>query len=175
MSRPALIANLEASEFLRWYWLKADLIAFCRERGLPTAGSKQEITQRVAEHLAGRAVPTVRSLRRATSSMPDEFTPNTVIGPGWRCSQQLRLFFEAECGKGFRFNAALRSFIATGAGQPLSEAVRAYKASLQDGPQPIAGQFEYNRHMREFKAQHPGSSHKQAVAAWWVKRGTPGA
>jgi hypothetical protein len=45
--RPKLDVGLSASEFDRWYWLKAERVAFCRSAGWPTVGSKPELAARV--------------------------------------------------------------------------------------------------------------------------------
>lgn len=52
MPRPALDPQLRANTFLRWYWLKGELTAFCRNCGLPSNGSKQILTERIARYLA---------------------------------------------------------------------------------------------------------------------------
>lgn len=175
MTRPPLTASLTEVELRRWYWLKSELAAFARELRLSPTGLKEEITERIAAHLSGRTLPPSNPKPRRTGDMPNEFSLGTVIGKGWRCTQQLRAFFESQCGSGFRFNGPLRDFIASGNGQPLSAAVAHYIESLNKSPQPIAAQFEYNRHIREFKARNPGSTHAEAVAAWWLKRGKPSA
>ncbi|MCC5853813.1 MAG: hypothetical protein JJU30_13310 [Alkalimonas sp.] len=164
---------MSATEFRRWYWLKSELAAFARELGLSSTGLKGDIAARITAHLSGCSPPPSKPKVRKTATMPVAFTPSTVIGEGWRCTKQLRAFFESQCGAGFRFNASLRAFIASGNGQPLSAAVAAYSESLRQGPQPIAAQFEYNRHMRAFKAAYPGSTHAEAVAAWRLKREKP--
>ena len=102
--------------------------------------------------------------------MPDTFSKETLVGANWRCSQSLRAFFQEQVGGSFHFNKALRDFISTKEGHTLSEAIECYKASLYDQNQPIAEQFEYNRHIREFHLKNPGASHKEAVNAWWAKR-----
>ena len=185
--RPVLSHSLSAAEFRRWYWLKSELIAFCRDHGLPSSGAKTALTARIDAHLAGRRMrrtsrtsrtgrattrPADRDHRRA-APMPTTFRPETRVGPGWRCTRALRGFFEAQVGKGFRFNGALRAFIAAGDGRSLATAVAVYRRSLETPHRPsrIAPQFEYNRFMREFHARHPGRSHADAVAAWWRKRG----
>ncbi|MGE0313396.1 MAG: DUF6434 domain-containing protein [Lautropia sp.] len=107
--------------------------------------------------------------------MPTKFELETVIGEGWRCTQELRRFFELHFGRGFGFNESLRTFIASSTGSTLAEALAHYKQSLASGPRPISAQFEYNNHMREYRKNNPSSTHAQAVAAWWTKRGKPGA
>ncbi|MCH8532959.1 MAG: SAP domain-containing protein [Saccharospirillum sp.] len=175
MTRPPLTASLSEVEFRRWYWLKFELAAFARELRLSPTGLKQDIAERIAAHLSCRTPPPTNRKPRRAAKMPNAFSLDTRVGEGWRCTQELRSFFESQCGSGFRFNAPLREFIASGNGQPLSAAVALYVNSLRKGPQPIAAQFEYNRHMREFKALNPDGTHAEAVAAWWLKRGKPSA
>lgn len=171
MPRPALTTRLTEADFRAWYWLKAELAAFCRAQGLSGGGSKADLTRRVANHLAGRIERVPARAARVRGIMPATFTPSTRIGEGWRCTRALRGFFESRCGRGFRFNGALRAFLATGVGQPLSAALAVCRESLQSGPAPIESQFEYNRHMRDHRRRHPEATHVQAVAAWWRKRG----
>lgn len=113
--------------------------------------------------------------------MPATFSTDTMIGPGWRCTRALRMFFVAHCGPSFRFNGALRAFLVRGQGRRLADAVAVYRRSIAmlrraaggdpASRKPIAPQFEYNRFIREFHARHPGRGHAAAVAAWWSKRG----
>jgi len=176
MQRPALSKALAAAEFKSWYWLKSELQAFCRSQGIGTGGSKEELTARIVAHLSSEVQrPTRRVKRVAATQMPAEFAIETVIGDGWRFTRALRRFFEFHIGKSFRFNEPLRTFIKTGAGHTLGEALALYRKSLAVGPRPIAKQFEYNSHMREYRRLNPKSTHAEAVSAWWVKRGKAGA
>jgi hypothetical protein len=171
MSRPRLHGSLSSSEFAAWYWLKKELIDFCRTVGLPASGSKQEIAQRIALWLDDKDPPPVQLRKRDV--MPVIFELTTVVGTGWRLTKALRGFFENECGKRFHFNGALREFFATqaNAGKTLADAVKVYQDSLQkDAITTIAPQFEYNRHCRDFFANHPGATRAEAIAAWRKKR-----
>lgn len=175
MSRPPLNIELAAAEFSHHYWLKEELLAFCRAHGLATAGSKLSIGERI-EHflLTGERLPPTTASAPATP-MPAELSHDTVIMPGFRCNQQLRAFFLHEIGPHFHFNAVMRDFIKQRAGSTLHEAIEAWQLD-QRNPQKgeIAPQFEYNRHMREFFAANPGATREQAIAAWWQQRGRAG-
>jgi hypothetical protein len=171
MQRPQLTVSLPPSKFRAWYWLKAELIAFCRSQRLRTSGSKQEIAARIEAHLGGKPAPAPGRKRSANAAMPTHFELRTVVGEGWRCSQELRRFFEHHCGAGFLFNGGLRDFIRTGAGRTLAEAIAHYERSVAAGSTEIGEQFEYNRHTREFFAKNPAATREQAIAAWWAKRG----
>jgi hypothetical protein len=172
-NRPALSSKLTASEFLRHYWLKSELVGFCRSVGLSSAGGKIEITQRIEVFLASgeRMAPPSRATVGQSAKMTDYFTLSTVIVPGFRCSQGLRAFFEREIGHSFHFNGVMREFITNRIGCTLGEAIQAYLESKASPLKTeIAPQFEYNRHIREYFELHPGASRKEAIAAWKKKR-----
>jgi len=170
MSRPKLNINLSEASFLHHYWLKSELAQFCRKLGLPVSGSKELLTDRIANHLAGRPQNLSPKKPKNTDPLPESLTLSTVIGNGWRCSRKLREFMVSHCGPGFHFNDAMRRFLKESAGKTLKEAIEVYRESLSVENREIPPQFEYNRHMREFKLNHPGCSHAQAVEAWWKKR-----
>ena len=173
MERPDLNTDISSADFLDFYWLKNELTDFCRATQLSTAGSKQEITIRIAHFLetGERLKPQLK--RKANAKMPDTFTRDTVIGEGWCNSQGLRAFFEAEIGKGFHFNVFLRDFITnSGVGKTLGDAIDGWHESKSrpKGSSDIGSQFEYNRHMRAFYDANPGASRADAIAAWKEKR-----
>ena len=172
--RPPLHSNISAEDFQAFYWLKEELLGFCRTHDLPTSGSKQVLTERIIFFLTTGSVPVQKPAvkRRAAAKMPEQFTRDMVIGPGWRCSQALRFFFLQEIGPQFHFNGVMRDFIRDGVGRTLGEAMDAWEA---DHSQPkiekeIAPQFEYNRHFREYFKSHHGAIREEAIAAWKVKR-----
>ena len=170
-SRPPLTPALAVEEFARWYWRKDELVPFCRQLGLPTSGSKPEVTARIAAALAGHAT-TARVARRRTGTMPGTFSRDTVIGMGWRCNPALGAFLRRVCGPAFRFNLTMRTFIHTAVGATLEDAIECYRASVAPGapPQPMLPQNEYNAHLREYARAHPGSTAAEARAAWHRRR-----
>jgi hypothetical protein len=173
VERPALTSALPATEFQVWYWLKEELVAFCREAKLPYAGNKGDIEAVIIAHLERRNALPERAPRRATVKMPTVFKPDDVIGAGWTCNPALGAFLRAQLGNRFHFNKAMRDFIHDGEGRTLAEAVDCFKASVKPG-QPkreIAPSLEYNQHTRAFFAANPGATRQEALAAWWDKRG----
>ena len=49
--RPQLTADLEPVTFAAWYWLKSELVAFCRTAGLGSTGDKRTVQARIEQHL----------------------------------------------------------------------------------------------------------------------------
>jgi hypothetical protein len=50
-TRPDLDKNLDSATFQSYYYLKEELIQFCRQKRLQTTGAKTELTERIARHL----------------------------------------------------------------------------------------------------------------------------
>ena len=46
--RPVLDKNLDSKKFRDFYYLKEELVDFCRKNGLPVSGGKLQITDRIA-------------------------------------------------------------------------------------------------------------------------------
>lgn len=173
MTRPKLNRHTTPDDFLSFYWLKEELISFLREHDLSTTGSKQDLTVRISQFLATGtpSKPSQKSARRA-GQMPKVLTRQSVIGVGWRCSQELRTFFKQEIGSYFHFDGIMRDFIHNGIGKTLHEAIETWKAERQNPTQekPIASQFEYNRHIREYFKTHPEAKLKEAIQDWKFKK-----
>jgi len=167
--RPRLTNQLTAEEFQAWYWLKRELVDFCRREGLPTVGVKTEYTTRVVAHLAGQPAPPVLPTVPRRGVLPAALTPQTCVAAGWRCTRELRDFFVQHCGPGFRFNAAMRQFVHTQVGRPLADGIEIYRRSLEERSE-MGAQLEYNRHVREYFLHNPGATAPEMRAAWWLKR-----
>ena len=49
--RPEFNRQLDGQTFRSYYYLKDELVAFCRENNLPVSGGKLELTERIAYFL----------------------------------------------------------------------------------------------------------------------------
>lgn len=173
--RPALTRELTATEFLRWYWLKAELCAFVRTLGLSATGSKQDVTARIAACLEGKTPPSPSTRQnKSGKQLEAPLTRETLIPSGQRASQVLREFFEREAGSGFRFTGPIRTFLAESQGdRTLGEAITVYQSGRGQKAEAIGAQFELNRFTRAFHEQHPGATAKEVRAAWIRYRALP--
>ncbi len=173
--RPELSTSMTGAELRRWYWLRAELADLARRRGISTAGSKQQLTDRLVAVLDGDAMPPAAPRRRpaAARQLEGVLSLQTVIPAGQRCSQLLRAFFAAQVGAGFTFDAAMRSFITQGAGATLGDAIAYWHSSRSAGSREIGSQFELNRFTRQWYVDHPGGTRAELHQAWTVYRNTP--
>ncbi|PPK97449.1 hypothetical protein CLV92_104270 [Kineococcus xinjiangensis] len=170
--RPAPSPTLSGAELQRWYWLKEELLVLARQLGVPRGGGKQELTARLAAALDGRSLPPPTPRARTSGApLPEPLTPDTVLPPGQRCTQQLRAWFREQVGPGFRFDEPMRTVVA--AGCTLGEALEHWHATRERPPADIGEQFELNRFLRRWRSEHPGRSHREALTAWAAHRARP--
>lgn len=168
--RPDLTPDLAADDFRAFYWLKEELLQFCREQSIGSQGSKQELAERIAHFLeTGEKKSSVAKSQHR--KMPASFTADTIIEVGWRCSEDLRAFFEAEIGSHFHFNQLMRDFIKQEHGKTLREAMQAWQSNhAAPVKTAIASQFEYNQHTRDYYEKNPDATRAEVIASWKALR-----
>ena len=174
--RPKLNKKLDAITFRSFYYLKQELADFCKENGLPTSGSKAELTDRIAYYLdTGNVLkPTAE---RKTAVTIATLTEDTIIEPNIVCSEKHRAFFSEKIGKSFSFNVPFQKWLKANAGKTYGDAIQAYYRILEEKKQrktEIGRQFEYNTYIRDFFADNPGKSLHDAIVCWNYKKSLPG-
>ena len=174
--RTELNKELDAAAFRSFYYLKQELVDFCKENGLPTSGSKAELTDRIAYFLdTGNVLKP--SAKRKTAVNIGTLTEDTVIEPNIVCSEKHRAFFCEKIGNGFSFNVLFQKWLKANAGKTYGDAIRAYYRILEEKKQTkteIGKQFEYNTYIRDFFADNPGKSLHDAIVCWNYKKSLPG-
>ena len=174
--RPELNKKLDAATFRSFYYLKQELADFCKENGLPTSGSKIELTDRIAYFLdTGNVLKP--SAKRKTAVNIGTLTEDTVIESNIVCSEKHRAFFSEKIGKSFSFNVPFQKWLKANTGKTYGDAIRAYYRILEEKKltkTEIGGQFEYNTYIRDFFADNPGKSLRDAIVCWNYKKSLPG-
>lgn len=174
--RPELNKKLDTATFRSFYYLKQELADFCKENGLPTSGSKAELTDRIACFLDTESVLKPTAERKTVVSI-GTLTEDTVIEPNIVCSEKHRAFFSEKIGKSFSFNVLFQKWLKANTGKTYGDAIRAYYRILEEKKQTkteIGGQFEYNTYIRDFFADNPGKNLHDAIVCWNYKKGLPG-
>ena len=175
-NRPKLEANLESDVFLNHYYLKDELIQFCKQHSLQSAGSKEEITKRIAHYLdTGERLSTNASKKRCAGI--GEIERDSIIESNLVCSQTHRTFFEAHIGKEFSFNVQFQKWLKANAGKSYGDAIAAYHeiaASKKSEKTAIGKQFEYNTYIRDFFQANKGKTFGDAIKCWKYKSRLPG-
>lgn len=176
MERPILNKDLDSAAFRNFYYLKEELIAFCRANGLPTSGGKIEITDRIAFYL-DKGIILSKTTSQKKALPVDNINLDTIIEENFVCSEKIRAFFKEHIGKNFSFNVAFQNWLKTNSGKTYKEAISAYLQILEDkkkGKMTIAKQFEYNTYIRAFFEHNQGKSLEEAIQCWKYKKQLPG-
>lgn len=174
--RPKLDKNLDGKTFREFYYLKEELVGFCRRYGLPTSGGKLEITERIAHFLDTGEVIAAKKVQKK-SQIIGNITTDTEIEPNFVCSEKHRAFFKEHIGNGFSFNVAFQKWLKSNTGKTYADAITAYYRILEEkknGKAKIDKQFEYNTYIRDFFADNQGKSLDEAIKCWKYKKQLPG-
>jgi hypothetical protein len=190
--RPALDERPAPEVFLKFYYLKEELLAFCRTNGLGTSGSKTDLTSRVESFLRTGRVPEgattaadAPARRRTTppaAVAQEEPALDAQLGPNFKCTEERRSFFESQVGRRFHFSVKLQRYLRSNPKATYADAIAEWRRldAARSGPaqdtetDQIDPQFEYNRYIRAFFADNPGLKLNDAIACWRFRRGLPG-
>jgi dTDP-glucose pyrophosphorylase len=170
--RPYLDNQLDGKTFRSFYYLKEELVDFCRRNGLPTSGGKLEITDRITHFLDSGKVMLVSHKSKAVKQI-GIITEDTEIESDFVCSEKHRVYFKQRIGNNFSFNVAFQKWLKCNTGKTYGEAIRAYYQILEikkkEKPT-IDKQFEYNTYIRDFFANNEAKTLDQAIKCWKYKK-----
>ena len=176
--RPEITINLDSHTFREYYYLKEELMAFCRDNHLPVSGGKQELTERIACFLdSGKVQQPVSKRNTGYKTITSEITLDRIIEKGFVCSETHRAFFKKEIGNSFSFNVQFQQWLKTNAGKTYADAVTAYEEILKAKKaekSSIGMQFEYNTYIRDFFADNAGKTLEDAIKCWKYKKNLKG-
>lgn len=174
--RPNLSIKLDSKTFKEYYYLKEELIDFCKKNNLQTTGGKIELTERIAKFLdTGERIVENHNTRR--TKIVDEITLDTIIEDNFVCSEKHRAFYKEQIGKTFSFNVLFQKWLKSNSGKTYKDSIEAYYKILEDKKQnktTIDKQFEYNTYIRDFFNDNKDKSLEQAIKCWKYKKSLKG-
>ena len=129
--RPVLDKNLDSKTFRDFYYLKEELVDFCRKNGLPVSGGKLQITDRIACFLDTGEIQAPSKAKRKVMTVSD-ISEDTIIEVDFICSEKHRAFFKEHIGSSFSFNVAFQKWLKNNAGKTYKEAIAAYDQILEE-------------------------------------------
>ena len=175
--RPELKIGLKGETFRNFYYLKEELVDFCRKNDLPTSGGKLELTDRIATFLDTGNVMISRKVSKKSTLDIRELTGQTIIENNFVCSERHRAFFKEKIGKSFSFNVQFQKWLKSHSGKTYKDAIEAYYLILEEkkqGKTAIDKQFEYNTYIRDFFEENKGMSLDDAITCWKYKKSLQG-
>jgi hypothetical protein len=185
MNRPLINVVLSGQELKRWYWLKRELVDYCKLINLNYSGSKFDILDKIAHALdEGRAslIPSKAiNSKQAISKFDWQKEPlsiDTIITDSYKNSQNVRCFLRQHCGDNFRFSIPFMDYMKINCSKTLGDAInewkRLYQISLDKNfKSEIPDGNQYNKYLRDFFADNPHSTIGEARHCWKLKRNLP--
>jgi hypothetical protein len=184
MNKPILDKNISINDFKDYYWLKEELVSFCRNTGIDCSGGKIDIYNRIITYLESGEIIKRPNIKRTniTSTFDwnnEKLSLDTFITDNYKNAENVREFFQNIIGNHFKFNVAFMDWMKVNTGKTLGDAVDKWIeiAKLKKDKNyktEIAAQFEYNTYMRDFLKDNPDLSTKDAMNSWKIKRDKPG-
>lgn len=181
-NRPELTKHISLKDFNDFYWLKKELVIFCRSENLNNTDSKIEITKRIEYYLrTGKKLKAkIKPKPKSTFDWNTEsLALNTIITDNYINSENVRCFFKKNLGQKFKFNVKFMNWMKTSVGKTLGDAINQWEVIIAISksniePKIIAPQFEYNNYIRDFLKDNPEKSKIQATKYWKIKKSLRG-
>ena len=177
MERPILSRQLDSKTFRSFYYLKEELVSFCRENKLPATGGKIAITNRIAHYLDTGEIMAAPPMKAKNTKRRGIISEDDFIEPNFVCSELHRAFFKEKIGPQFTFNVAFQKWLKSNTGKTYADAILAYYQIMTEkkhGKTKIDKQFEYNTYIRDFFADNRGKTLEDAIKCWKYKKSLQG-
>lgn len=168
--------GIDGKTFKEYYYLKEELIDFCRKNNLQTTGGKIELTERIAKFLDTEE----RTYKRHTTKRnlsTNKIITDTIIEENFVCSEKHRAFYKEQIGNNFSFNVVFQKWLKSNSGKTYQDSINAYYQILEDKKKNktiIDKQFEYNTYIRDFFNDNKDKNLEQAIKCWKYKKGLKG-
>lgn len=178
--RPRLDKDISLDDYLNYYWLKSELVSFCRKVGINTDGWKLEIHERIVEYLTTKKIDKKsENVSKPKSKDDSDLTLYTVVGPGFKRNPQTTAFFKSIDSR-FHYSVRLNQYIRDNVGKvTYGDIINQWKKEYEEKKKgikttPDLPQCEYNQFIKDFLADNKDRGFKEAVTAWNVKKSMRG-
>lgn len=174
--RPKLDKGLDSVTFREYYYLKSELIDFCRKNDLQTTGGKLELTERISNFL-DTGIKTHKSHYSRKTKIVDDITLDSLIEDNFVCSEVHRAFYKEQIGNSFSFNVLFQKWLKSNSGKTYQDSIDAYYKILEDKKKnrtTIDKQFEYNTYIRDFFSDNKDKTLNDAIKCWKYKKSIKG-
>lgn len=178
--RPDLDEHISVQEFREFYWLKTELVSYCRTNSITIQGAKKELESRIEHFIkTGEKLP---YLRHEHNKKIREASPNISlegkITEQYKNGEASRKFFKSVIGERFKFNVVFMKWMKENSDKTFKEAIDEWlkiELEVKSGKKKeIDSQFEYNQYTRDFFSNNPHNKREDAIKCWSYKKGFPG-
>jgi len=178
--RPPFEEIQSGAEFMKWYWLKEELVAACAKLGLPKNGSKFELRNRLTHYLETGEVLALKSPKKDSTFnwAKEELTLDTIITDNVSFGPNFRGFMKEQLGSRFSCTSEFMDWVKANTGKRLREAVAYWKwleGRKQDPTfkRKIASHNMYSQYIRDYVEANPGTSLSDAKVEWMKDKQKP--
>jgi len=176
-TRPNLTKEISIKDFKDFYWLKSELMIFCRELKISSSGGKIEIANRISEYLeTGKVTKKTIIKKPKLPKATQPITEDTIIGIEYRTYKEKKEFLKSKIGNHFHFTIYLLDYFKKNAGKKIyGELIQEWhkEQKLKKDPnfiKEITPQFEYNTYIRDFLKNNPTKTKEIAIQHWNIKK-----
>jgi hypothetical protein len=179
MKRPNIHDIKTGKELKLWYWLKQELVDYCKLAKINYSGSKFNILERIANKIDGKQLTPKKHKPTSTFNWSKAtLTLHTIITDSYKSGNNTRTFFQEHCGASFHFNIAFMRYMKENCGKTLGDAVKEWERLQQLSKDKtfksdIPSGNQYNQYIRDFFADNKHLSLKDAQHFWKLKKNLP--
>lgn len=152
MERPDLTKYLDHNIFSQFYYLKSELVVFCRKEDMQTTGNKQELTERISHYLfCGEKLKQPK--KKIFYNKVEHISLESKIESPFVCSEVHRKFYKDITDNSFSFIVPFQKWLKQNTGKTYQDSIAAYYQILiekKNSPKKIDVPFEYNTYVRDF-------------------------
>jgi len=180
--RPSLNKKISIKDFQDFYWLKNELVAFCRGININSSGRKIDIANRIEKYLKTGEIEKKnankrRKIKKGIQKVPKNI--NEVILDNYTSSQLFREYFKSIIGQHFRFTAYMMKYIKNHQEITFKEYADEWQAEYERRKNKnyrpkIMKSCEYNQYMRDFFKDNPDKTRTDAIKHWKIKKSMRG-
>jgi hypothetical protein len=181
VTRPNIFDIETGNELKRWYWLKQELVAYCKLKKLSYTGTKFDILESIAIALDKGIAKSPKKMAKTNSDFvwsKSLLSLDTVITDSYTNGPNTRKFFKQYCGNKFHFSIPFMAYMKNNCGKTLQDAInewhrlneqrkdKNFKSEIPKGNQ-------YNKYIRDFFADNPNMTIEQVRHFWKLKKSLP--
>lgn len=177
-TRPLFEELTDAEDFDNWYWMKEELVAFCKASGIPYSGSKNELRQRIMDQMNGVEI-TVKTVKKPQSHFDwarETITLETILTDSVTFGTNFRGFLKKHI-TGFVCSAEFMDWVKKNAGKTVEDAITKYPEIMADKKKGImidkSDHNVLNAYVDAFMKANPQHSGKDAMKCWLKKKFYP--
>mgnify|MGYP001049374746 CR=1 FL=1 len=179
-NRPKLDSNISLDDYLNYYWLKKDLVKFCKNIGINSNGWKLEIHERIVDYLSNHVIQKREETKpKQKSTEIHELSLDMVVTKSFKRNPQTTAFFKSIDSR-FHYSVRLNQYIRDNIGKItyqdiIDEWHKEYELKKKGiKTTPALPQCEYNQFVKDYLEDNKDRTFKDAVAAWNFKKGMRG-